>query len=214
MLSIALECESADDAPLTSRERARKQALARYIEQETLEREADALLRAIPADPECPTYTEEQLLRPDRGGRFGRTSVQFEMMEEAIPAPRATQSWKEELEFLASIAHLTLHERSCLQSWMLGLTQDEIGDRMGLRHQQTVSLTLRSAARKCYEEGLGVSFSQFSTHPAYRKPIHRKGFSGGRVCRNCEEPFAHFFGSGVCCSTGCREMMTRRRREE
>ena len=202
-----------DGLALSAREQARKQAILRYQERERLEREANALLKTLPADPDCPVYTEEQLFRPDRGGRFGRTTVQFDLIEEVIPSPRCAQSWKEELEFLASVSPLTPQERRCFQNWTLGLTQAEIGAKIGVRHQQSVSLTLRRAAWKCYDEGLGVSFSQFSRHPSYHKPIHRKTFSAGRICRNCEEPFSPFLSPGACCSTSCREMMSRRDKE-
>lgn len=181
---------------------------AREEREAALERQADALLMALPRDPDYPAFTEPQLARHSRG----RCVVSTDALAEYLAAD-APQSQMDELAFLASITPLTRRERACLRGWMVGWTQQELRDRWNrlfgseAAHaappQQAISRLLRSALQKCYS-AVGLTFAQFSRHALYRRPARRAAWRILR-CPFCEEPFVAGLGDGRYCSTRCRE---------
>ncbi len=195
----------------SARERVKERAAKRIRENERLEQEADELLRTLPSDPDCPVYTEANLFRPERGGRFGRTVASVDALAEALPSSRASQCWQEEIEFLATISTLTSYEALCLRGWTLGLTQAEMTVKFKLHSQQLVSKSLKKAVWKCFQ-GLDATFASVSKHVSYQKPIRRNVNLSGRRCRNCNEPFTRYLGFGLFCSAGCREAIGHRKR--
>lgn len=196
-----------------------------------LEREADALLCALPHDPDCPTYTEPQLARRGRHCCLLSTGAWLDTL-----AAGSAQSIQDELMFLAAIAPLSWRERACLRSWILGWTQREIGARWNDPQevkeerkraartrlhasevnlalpptQQAISRLLRRALDKCYE-AIGVSFTQFSRRAVYRRPITRQGTWRVLCCPFCCEVFVFGLGVDRYCSQSCREAARHRR---
>ncbi|HZP84442.1 MAG TPA: hypothetical protein VFB21_22600 [Chthonomonadaceae bacterium] len=207
---LRTESLSAQSGPLRERANARPLAhTSAWEEREAaLEQQADALLRALPRDPDYPAFTEPQLARHSRG----RCVVSTDALAEYLAAS-ASQSPIDELAFLASITPLTRRERACLRGWMIGWTQRELRDRwhrlFGSRSacaaptQQMISRLLRSALQKCYS-AVGLTFAQFSRHALYHRPARRAAWRIQR-CLFCEEPFVAGLGDGRYCSTRCRE---------
>jgi len=152
----------------------RTDSKADFRSEEALERAADALLCALPRDPDCPAYTEKQLARSERP----YCVVSTEALAEVLIAPHTLQSVRDELLFLAAISPLTRLERLCLRGWVWGWTQREICINPPFCHdvraQQAVSRALRAALIKC-TGSLGLTFAQFSRHTVYRRPARRRG---------------------------------------
>lgn len=183
---------------------------AHALSAQELEREADRLLRQLPRDPQCPTYTEAQLRRY----RQTHHVMRLDSLAESMEATRPSQSFLDELHFLAAITPLNRRERICLRGWLHGWTQREIGQiwwrALDRTSQQTVSRLLRSALRKLLS-ARGLTFDQFSRRTIYRRPARPRNWRSV-VCPFCSEVFAYGLGDGRYCSTACREQSTRRSR--
>ena len=167
-----------------------------------LERQVDALLRSLPPDPDYPAFTEEQLLRHGKGYCVADTNCWVEAMIPGGPS----QTFLEELTFVASLTHLTRRERICLRGWMLGWTQKEMSDLWNsvVGSQQEVSRILHTAVLKCFEVS-ELSFAHFSRHTIYRRPLRRNQGVPTRLCLYCHETFVRDLGCGRFCSISCRE---------
>lgn len=165
------------------------------------EAEADALLNSLPRDPDCPTYTEEQLAR--RGSRL----VSVDSLADTVTAPPPALC--DELRFLLSVCNLPLMQRLCLRLWIQGYSQEDIARRSGLS-QQSISLRLRRALKKCYDNA-PLSFRRFSQHTIYRAPARARNAMILRPCLYCGERFPLGCGCGRYCSTPCRESARRKR---
>lgn len=141
--------------------------------QDTLEMEADAILRQHPKDPVYPAYTEHQL------SRHGENHLQgsVDAMDGMLPAARVGLSAADEILFLMSVTNLSRRERICLRAWILGYNQKETGvlcgDTNRVFTQQSVYRWLRSALLKIYD-ARGISFHAFSRRATYRPPFHRR----------------------------------------
>lgn len=144
-------------------------------EQLALEEAADRLLRSLPRDPACPTYTERQI------SRRGKVIVSLDEIADRVTAP--VQSLSDELRFLAAITPMHPTARTVLNLWTQGWTQTEIAHACGMS-QQRVSQRLRSALTACYDS-TPLSFRRFSYHSIYRPP--RRGPARGRTAREMEQ---------------------------
>jgi len=176
-------------APLDPRERA-------------LERAADDLLRRQARDPECPVYTEQQLVRRDR------RIICIEELGSLCAAPE--QPLRDEIRFLLSVSRVSREQRRCLQLWLDGWNQKELAEAFGIT-QQAVSQRVKRALRACYDS-TPLSFRRFSHRTLYRRP--RKGLERTilQACAWCGEEHPVGIGLGRYCSTACRELARRRPR--
>jgi hypothetical protein len=182
-----------------------------WAEEEAREQAADALLRALPKDPDYPTYTDYQLSRHGQG----ICVASVETLPDARLSSHVDLSAWDELAFLASVTPLTRRERLCLRAWLLGWTQVEMAARWarldcGLQTQQSISRALRSALLKCYD-ARAISFTQFSRRFLYHKPLPRRKSWRALVCRYCREEYVASTGVGRYCSLSCREAAQHRR---
>jgi len=176
-------------------------------EEEAREQFADRLLMALPRDPECQFYTEQQLIRRGQTRCVASTELLVEIL-----AVKTVQAAADELLFLASMTPLEPLERVCLCGWIAGWTQQELCLRFreaGIQRQQQISLLLRRAWRKCCGEG-APTFAQFSRHAIYRRPSRRRDADRRVRCVRCQGDFVRGLGSGRYCSSYCQEQSLRR----
>ncbi|MCC6730129.1 MAG: helix-turn-helix domain-containing protein [Chthonomonadales bacterium] len=165
-------------------------------EQRALERAADELLAALPADPRAPA-------RPERRMRAagGRAMLSLDRLAEMPVAP--SQPLRDEIAFLVSVTALPARARLCLGRWADGYSQSEIAARLGVS-QQRVSQILRQALAACYANA-PLSFRRFSFHTIYRPPRHSRPLVALRICARCGETFPLHLGWGRHCSRACAE---------
>lgn len=172
-----------------------------------LEEAADALIRGLPLDPNCPTTTEYQLMRPRCEGRW----LGFADVADAV-AGDCRQSAVEELEFLLHFVALSARERASLLGWMSGCSQEEASEpeQTGLPScsQQTVSKSLVRGIRKCWNAAGGLTFRAFSRHTIHH-PVAAREHGRMLQCPRCDEWFRVGLGCGRFCSSGCKEASRR-----
>lgn len=142
-----------------------------------LEEAADRLLRAAPADPERPAYTERRL------SRRARLTASIELL--AATAAPPCRSLRDELAFLLTVSEIDQDSRRCLRLWIDGWTQAEIAAAIGIS-QQRISQRIRVGLRACYDAS-PISFERFSHHTIYRAPSHSPARSHRRRCLRCAE---------------------------
>lgn len=165
-------------------------------EQLRLEEAADELLADLPPDLEQPVYTEVQL---NRHGPRLKVSVDRIAHLGSIHS----ESFRDELRFLASVSDLSPMERICFGLWADGWSQAEIALKMH-RCQQYVCRLLHRALLRCYDSS-PLSFSAFCRHSVYRPPARRRTAPLARLCDGCGEVFDGRASQGRYCSSKCAQ---------
>jgi len=169
---------------LVPRSRAEAEAL--------LEEAADSLLMALPPDHSRPFTTSRQLDRRVRDHKGPPP------MDE--PTGRAGTDAERSLRFMMETTRLNPAERVCMEMWIDGYSQAEMGRRLAVT-QQRVSKVLRGALCRALRQG-APSFEEFSRRCIYRRPHH--GIPGlRRACRTCGDAVPTTVRS-IFCSEACR----------
>lgn len=166
-------------------------------EQRSLEAAADALLRTVPPDCERPFYTERRLAQKEL------RMVHIAQVDGLADMERApSQSFREEVRFLAAVSRLDDALRICLLLWVDGWRQQDIATALRIS-QQGVSRRLQAALRICYS-ALPLSFRHFSHRSLYRTPAHARQVGWTGSCAHCGEPFMSRGREARFCSSACR----------